>query len=418
MKEKIFLFVIFLFAFLLRFYGIWRNLPFGLNPDEPLLMREALRFGQNLNIGEFVKSAPFMILNFAILSFYYIFGKAIGIFHSPEDIAVKFVRDPAVLYFIIRGVSAILSTLSIFLIGILLYRFFRKKEVFLWSVLIFSLLPASVLTGRVMKEDNLAIFLFLIAVLYLYTLYENGGTKRFFIAGFLVGIAVAGKGYSIFLYPILLLSWWQTDKRLNSVISSLAGILLGNSLANPYPYFNLEKNITVTFLGPILPFFLNLLDLHTPDEVFRYAKIAGGLGWKMGVGIKEIGNAIENGTGWLFAILSIVAFFYAIIKRKNGKILPSLLFILLYSISLFLSPQCFPHYFLPLIPYLFILLFGMLQEWRNIYRSIILALLTFSFLFISLKGVLPYVRGTPTEKLALEWIKNNIPPDKKILIDQ
>jgi len=50
-KEKILLIFIIITGFLLRFYGIWRNLPYGLNADEPLLLREALRFRVEFNKG-------------------------------------------------------------------------------------------------------------------------------------------------------------------------------------------------------------------------------------------------------------------------------------------------------------------------------------------------------------------------------
>jgi hypothetical protein len=417
-KEKILFIFIITFGFLLRFYGIWRNLPYGLNADEPLLLREALRFGKSLNIGEFVKSAPFMVLNFSILSSYYVAGKVFGFFQSPEDIAVKFVRDPAVLYFLIRTVASILSTFSILLMGIFIYRFFRKKSFFFLSIALYSFLPASVLIGRIMKEDNLAIPFFLLALIYLYTLYDEGGAKKFFIAGFLTGIAVAGKGYAIFLYPVIFLIWLQRREGIKSFLSSVFGVIIGNSIANPYPYFNLDRNITTTFLGPALPFLMNLFRIKTSGESFRYAKISGGLGWKMGEGLRNFGEGVEGGTGWLFVGILTISFFYVLIKKREKGVLPALLFIPLYLIAFFLNPQPFFHYFLPLIPWAFLVIFMMAEDLKGIYKYGIFSLLLLSFVFISAKKVIPYMFGEPTEKLALEWINKNISNDKKLLIDQ
>ena len=188
-------------GFFLRFYGIWRHLPYGLNPDEPLLMREALRFGKTLNIGEFVKCAPFMILNFTILSLYYIVGKASGIFQAPVDIAVKFVRDPAILYFLIRTATSILSTFSILLIGIFTYRVFRRKRFFSFNC---SLLLSSCFCPH--REDNERTQPrrppFLLAPIYLYTLYDEGGTKNFLSQDFLQELRRREKGMPFFFIPV------------------------------------------------------------------------------------------------------------------------------------------------------------------------------------------------------------------------
>ncbi len=129
-KEAFFLVGILLFAFLFRFIGTWKHLPFTHGGDEDLLLREALRFGQNLNIGEFVKSAPHMIINFSLYLLYFIFGKIIGKFQSPYDISVQFVLDPSPLYLIGRTASAFLSSITAFFIGSFVYGVTRRKEAF------------------------------------------------------------------------------------------------------------------------------------------------------------------------------------------------------------------------------------------------------------------------------------------------
>lgn len=418
-KEKTAFVLIILFGLILRLWRIWNGLPYGLNPDEPLLLREALRFGKNLNIGEFVKSAPFMFFNFTFLSLYYVAGKILGFFHSSEDIAITFVRDPFYLYFILRCTSAILSTLSIFLMGFFLHKIFKRKEALFLSALLYSLFPASVITGRMVKEDNLAIPLFLIALIYLYSLYEEGGWKKFFIAGFLSGVAVAGKGYAVFLYPLLFYFWLERKENWKALLFSIFGIIIGNSIVNPYPYFNLDRNITNTFLGPLLPAVLQLAGIRGSGETFRYAKLAGGFGtWERG-SMVELGKSIQMGMGWLFAVLSLAGFLYTLLKKeeKQRKI-PPLIFVIIYSPALLLAPQSFPHYLLPLVPFLLILTFNIFYELKGKYGYFLMALIAISFLLTSLREIMPAMLGVPTEKLALEWVKKNIGTEKKILIDQ
>ncbi len=417
-KEKSLLFLILLFGFLFRFIGIWKNLPFSAIPDENLILRETLKFGYNLNVGEAVKSAPHTFINFFFCSIYYLINRIAGIFQSPEDMAIKFVRDPSDLYFILRTISSILSTFSIFLMAIFVYNVIKKKEGFFLSAFLYSILPVSVVIGRVMKEDNTAIPLFLIALIYLYSLYNEGGTKKFFIEGFLTGLAVAGKGYAVFLYPIIFLIWWERREKFLVLVISFLGVIVGNSIINPYPYFNLDRNITLTFLGPALPIILDILGITSSEGAFRYAKVAGGLGGTIGEGIFGIKTAIEDATGWFFIFISAIGFFYCLLKRKKNVLLhPAFLFVPLYFSSLILYPQCFDKYLLPLIPFLLILLFTFLFDIKQFYRYILFGLTSFTLLFISLKKVISQITETPTEKMAFEWIIRNIKSGEKLLIE-
>jgi len=417
-KEKLLLFSILLFGFLLRFIGIWKYLPFSVIPDENLLLKETLKFGENFNIGEAVKSAPHSFINFFFCAIYYLTNKITGVFQSPEDMAIKFVREPSDLYFILRTVSSILSTSSILLMAIFIYKVIRKKGAFFWSALLYAILPVSVMIGRTMKEDNTAVPLFLISITYLLTLYEEGGVKRFLIGGFLTGSAVAAKGYAVFLYPVIFLIWLERREKLSVLLLSLLGIIAGNSIINPYPYFNLDRNITLTFLGPLLPLLLEVLGITGAEGSFRYAKVAGGIGGKIGEGVFGIKTAIEDATGWFFILISAIGFFYCLLKRNKDKILhPAFLFIPLYFSSLILYVQCYDKYLLPLIPFLFIVLLIFLYDIKPIYRYFLLGLTAFSLLFISLKKVITQIKEPPTEKRAFEWIMKNIKPGEKILVE-
>lgn len=417
-KEKFLFLSILLFGFLMRFIGIWKNLPFSAIPDENLLLRETLKFGDNLNIGEAVKSAPHTFINFFFCSIYYLTKRITGSFHSPEDMAIEFVRNPSGLYFLLRGVSSILSTLSILLVAIFVFKITKRKSAFFWAGILYSILPVSIVMGRVMKEDNTAIFLFLAAIIYLYSLYEEGGAKKFFTGGFLTGLAVAGKGYAVFLYPIILLIWLEKRERFRILAFSFLGVIVGNSVANPYPYLNLDRNITLTFLGPLLPLILEALGIGGSEGTFRYAKVVGGYGGKIGEGIFGLKSAIEDATGWFFLLLSALGFFYCLIKRNKEKLLhPSFLFIPIYFFSLILYVQCFDKYLLPLIPFLFVVFFAFLFDIKPIYRYFLLGLTSFTLLSISIKKVGPQIKEIPTEKQSFEWIIRNIKPREKILID-
>ena len=384
-------------------------------PDEPLVLKEALKFGKTLNIGEVVKSAPHMYINFFFSSVYYVVQKLRGVLSSPMDMTIIFVRDPSHLYFLLRSVSAFLSTISIFLISIFVYKIFKCKEAFFWSAILYTILPASLKMARTMKEDNTAILLFLSALIYLYSLYEKGGWKRFFIAGCMSGVAVAAKGYSAFLYPLLLYMWWRKGESWKVLIACAFGVIISNSIINPYPYFNFGGNISLTFLGPLISIFILILRKHE-GAIFKEAAFYGTFTGRIGEGLHDIRGAIEGATGWFFIILSILSFFYTLLKKEE-KFSPSIIFIILYSIALILYVQGAPSYLLPIIPFLLIVTFHLLFEIKKYYRYILLYLISFSFLFISVKKILiPGIIGVPAEKLALEWIRNNVKPRERLLI--
>src|ERR671931_516485 len=72
----------------LRLWGIRRDLPYLYHPDEPLGVSVALRMMKSADANPhfFGYGSFFFYLNAAAYAAYYALGRAVGLFHSPDDV--------------------------------------------------------------------------------------------------------------------------------------------------------------------------------------------------------------------------------------------------------------------------------------------------------------------------------------------
>lgn len=398
---------IFLGALALRFWGLSHGLPDAPNVDENMMVRRALRFGGgDLNPHFFYYPSFSMYLMFFLDGFYYVFGRLFGAFHSANDFAIAFVKDPTVIYLLGRSLIAVADSVTAVLVYQLGSAYFDRRTGII-AGLFWMLFPMAILYAQIAKPDSLMICLM---VSSLWILRNSGGAWISFAAGEIIGLAISSKYPAVLLGPSLLLWLWMDKKPKDFVWhASLLGLgtAIGFILGTPYA----------------------LLDRYT----FYHDFVAQSAVMKIGYT-----GAEGRDYGWLFYLkafvlpkeyLLITLLALAGIWGWRKKVRPLMVMGLFLAVlyAMLGSRRIFStHYFLAGFPFIFIIAAAGLswlgQRFEAKTRSpglliTALFLVCFSPSLKELAAHVQTVRYPDTRTLARRWIENNIPSGSILLVD-
>lgn len=214
-------------ALAVRAWGLAQGLPDAPHPDEPILVRRALRFGGgDLNPHFFYYPSFAMYLSFIGDGLWYLIGRLTGRFDGAEAFAVAFVRDPTPVYLLSRSISAAADAGTAALLTSLGGRFFGPLAGAAAGCL-WALFPAALEYAQLAKPDAVAAFL---GVAAFALLVRGSGARAALAAGLAWGLAGSTKYNAVLLGPAFLLWVWLAGDERPARVRAAAGFLAAGAL--------------------------------------------------------------------------------------------------------------------------------------------------------------------------------------------
>jgi len=408
------LLLILLSAFLLRIWGIWN----ADSTDEYNEVCEALRVcSGHLNLERFSKRFFLYILSLEY-GVYYLLGWLVNIFQSPNDFAIKIVRDLTPLFMLGRATSAVFGTASIFM-TYMIGKVLVSRQVGLLAALFLCLNVVNIQLSHYARVDATLCLVVLISFYFVVKLYNSSSqslSKYYILAGFFSGIAFQTKLPAVILIiPFLLahLSQQQEKHLVRRILCKDLGFyciffILGLIVGNPAILFAPHKFI-ISLLGKSKVYTTPLNE--TKSEY---------------IGFIAYLIYFYNELGLVLVLLSTYSLFRALLTKKKDDILVlsfMIPFYILMGLSWYMVSES---YMIPLMPFLYLLTskylieviekIGIVQK----FPPKIVMLLVGIFLIHQSINVIKFeisLCGKNTRVLAKEWIEQNIPFDSKILVD-
>jgi 4-amino-4-deoxy-L-arabinose transferase-like glycosyltransferase len=401
---------ILLLAAVARFWGLGFGLPYiDARPDETTITTIAVGFFSGDFNPHFFNYPTFYIYCVFLLYYgVYLCGLLRGQYQSPTDFALYYAVDPASLLLLDRGLSALLGTLTVFVV----YKITRElcdRRTALVASFFLALAHLHVRDSHFGVTDVAATFLIMCAVLFVQRSYADQKSRSYVYAGLLAGLAASAKyagalvvAPMCFLYGLNLWtgkgSWARriVDWRILAFLSALAAAFV---LGSPYALLDYAR------FRAGLQFEMNhLLQGHL--TVIQK-------GW-----MYHLRFSLLLGLGWSLFAASLAGIVLLLRKDwRRGVLICS--FPLLYYIMIGRGYTVFLRYAIPLVPFLCItgavtaiVLGDAIGRRVRAPQYLVTALLAALIVLPSARSVLwtdVLLARKDTRLLALEWMKANIP---------
>ena len=400
-------------AFILRIWGIWN----ATSQDEYNEVFEALRVcSGNLNFERWFKRFYLYILAVEY-GVYYVIGWIFNLFQSPNDFAVKIIRDPYPLFMLGRITSAVLGTGSVwltYLVGRQLY----SRSVGLIAALFLCFNVVNVELSHYARVDACLCFVVMAAFYWIAKIASDDRQSLlwYVFAGILSGIAFQNKMQAvILLFPFAFVHFsrfpWKEFRKAfiaKAVFVFSFSYLLGLAIGNPAVIFAPVSFVTGLVSWGSAAYTTPLNETVSTIGYIAYLKYF----------YKELG--IPQ------ALLALVSLALALFYRQKRDLL-LLSFILPFYVLMGGSKYLVSYsYMIPLMPFLYLLMARTLNEGLSqlpgfysreqlVTTVTLMVLLVYPVVKV---GVLDQsFTGKNTRVLAKEWIEENIPFGSKILMD-
>jgi len=417
LTQKIDLHVKFIFAlvfitFALRIWGIWN----ATSTDEYNEVFEALRVcSGHLNLERWFKRFYLYVLSVEY-GVYYGVGWILNMFQSPDDFAIKVLRNMEPLFILGRITSALLGTGSVimtYLAGKVLF----NRTTGLLAALFLCLNVVNIELSHYARVDASLCFLTMTTFYFIAQIYSKQNKAKviwYVLAGTFLGCAFQNKPQAVILiFPFAYAHLCRY--KFNEVLKGM-----------------LEKKIAYFFLGGVLGFVIgNPAVLLAP---MKFINSLLGLGQVYTSPINESRSEI----GFIMylryfykelgLLMSLVAGFCAMrsfspVRRETILLISFMLpFYLLMGASRYMVSFS---YMIPFMPFLYLLIANCLQRYlvgriAEQWLSITIVVISGCLLIHPVVNVIKFERsisGVNTRILAKNWIEKNIPFGSKILMD-
>lgn len=409
---------------IVRIWGINAGFPHGhqyfFQTDEGGLLHVIMGLGTgDLNPHYFSQPGLFLYLVFFILGVYYLIGKVIGSFPSPELFAYHYFSDPSDFYLLGRMASVVFGTLSL----VLVYHIGKKaynRRVGVIAAWFLAVTPLHVTLSHTMKTDVTSVFFMLLAVWFSIQVLRGEATRYYVLAGLFSGLALGTRyptGLVMALVPLA--HWLKFEWRRHDVIAHACDRRVVLSLATGAVAFALVSPFSLLDFGNAMAQ-LRALAPHVAKggDPFQIGYLPNY--WIL----HPLQLASASSVGVVFLGISILGVIYALWRRRGEDILLvalPLLFYFLFSYSGFGYTHIPDQYLLPAVPCLIILgarfydvamsrLTG--NAWVGAAGVVLLSL---PALVSTLRT--DYVDSQPTTMVvAKQWVEQHIPRGSRILI--
>jgi hypothetical protein len=397
------LFLLLLVAFLLRIWGISFGLPGIDHGDEAEVVNHAVRFGSgDLNPHRFQYGSLFQYLLFAFYGAYFLIGYLFGKFISVHQFAVYFINDPTVFYLIARALSAVFGTATLIIVYLIGKRI-KGEEVGLIAALFLAFSYQHVVHSHYATVDAALTFFFTLAVYQGVILLDKNDLWRYLVAGFSVGLAMSIKFNGVIAAGTFIIAHFLSGRD-RTVLHKLlckklwlgiASIFVGNFVASPYFYINLDVVLT---------------------EIVQLREFHAFSGFNLWVYLKEI---IKVYWGVPLGALCVLGLIRSVITT-NSKLL--ILFITASFVLCFASLHKYVEakYILYSFPLFAVMGSHLFVECFARLKKRYLFLITFIVLVNPLYLIVNWDYEHAKKSIALEareWVDENIPVNSKILLD-
>jgi hypothetical protein len=190
--------IVLLMGAIVRLWGINFGLPHTeCRPDETALVSRSLQFfSGDFNPHFFIYPTLYMYVLFGVYLVYYLFGQALGVYGSPDDLMREFVHDPSYLYLLDRLLSASFGVLTIAMVYLLVQRFYSRWAAAIASLFL-SVAPLHVRDSHFGVTDVTQTFLIVTAVFFILGFLERDGGRNYLWAGVFSGLALSTKYTSL-----------------------------------------------------------------------------------------------------------------------------------------------------------------------------------------------------------------------------
>lgn len=395
---------ILLLAFVLRFWAVEFGLPHLYHADEPVVVNHALAFGTGDFHPHFFNIPPLVsYLLFVVYGFYFLVGKAIGLFSSVNDLQLLFFRDPSSFYLIARILfGVLLGTVSV----LALYR--AVKTVLspfraIGAAGLFAVCFLHVRDSHYIYADIPLLGVMIAAMgAILRGPEKEGGGKYDLGVGAWAGAAAAVKYNGIFiLLPYLYLTFKGRPLARNIRGWLFCGIAAVAVFFLLNPYAGLDWR-----------FFIQ--EITEESHAHR-----GGVDWLL-----HLRQSLAGGIGWPILILGALGILRAFGSRSRALEAISV-FVLGYYVVIVFWGQPHDRYVLPLIPFLAVLAAEAMGDigdrvLKPLGRGILLAGLMGTAAFPNIVKSVKWnllMSAEDVRTVAAKWIEANFPAGTKIALD-
>lgn len=238
-NEYLILFLILIFAIVIRLYSINYDLPFVYDQDEPMFVQHALSMLKNRDLNPHWFGPPASTTMYLLAVVYgaiFGVGRVIGTFQSAEDFRNLYYSNPTAFYLSGRIICALFGVATIWLVYKLGRRLFGSATG-LMAAAILTLSPIHLLLSQQVRMDMQMTFLIMLAFWYCLNILEKHDWTSYLLAGFFTGLATVTK------YPAIVFSvsiaithflatplkrWSEHRKLLGSGLACVGGAFIGS----------------------------------------------------------------------------------------------------------------------------------------------------------------------------------------------
>ncbi len=396
------IYLIILFGFLLRVYGISWDQGFHFHPDERMLLMvaERINFFKNLNPNFF---------NYGSLPIYLLKGVSQII-----DVIFKIhLSNYQGMLYVGRSISIFSEIITIYFIYKIGLVIFKKEKTALWSALIYAISFFPIQNSHFFVTDVL-LNTQIVVLLYLLIKLFNSRSKKYFILIFFCAMIFAAmmatKFTSLVLLPVILMVIVLRQTIKKEYLKVFYGLFVFTICSSifffifmPYAFINFStffKDVTLQTKMNSNPYIFpyTLQYVGTPPYLY-YLK-----------------NIFLWGLGPIISSLSLVGIIFFIknnLSKKNLVKSPYLLLVvyyLFYFLVIGRSSVKFMRYLLPLYPFLS-LMTGYALSRIKIYKWFLALAFLWTILFVNIYS------KEHTRLTASQWINNNIPIGSTLSIE-
>jgi len=393
----------------INLWGIAHDMPYCYEHDEINFVTTALSFGKgNLNPVSFNHgSFLYYFLFLEYLVFYFIKLLA-GSVKSGTDFLLYYINNPSIFFILGRVSAALLASFSVFLAYLIGKKLVNSCCGILAAIfLAFSLLFVNM--AHLIKEDIFYVFFLLLS--FLCIINADRSKKLFYLAAFLIGVAVSCK-YLAILGIIFVFTGFFTVQKRSFRSAAKEGILAcvfmsaGFFLCQPFAFVHM------------VPFFRNILELkgHIYDRPIGDHK---SMIWYIYL------IYLKKSMGLPLFIASIASVLLVLRKdclRINILVLP---FVFIYFVFISSGVNVQPNYLMAILPFIGIYTAVFIAKYihapagkpQNLLVSFIIGFLLVSPSFINVLRYDYLLTMPDTRAVSKEWIESNIPQNSRILIE-
>lgn len=409
-------------ALLFRVWGLNYDLPYIYHPDEPSYIAISQRIFQtgDLNPHFFNYPSLFFYINALAYIPYYISGKLMGVFHTPNDIlppislamGVTQAQMPTAIL-LERSVTICFGVGAVGLAYLVGTRIAGRTAVGALAALMVAISPTAVWHSRVVTPDTFVMFFALASLLASVLIYQQGKTWQYVVAGICVGLTASSKyNGGLIVLPLVSAHFLRYGKAGFKQPKLYLGLLfcgVGFLVTTPFALFDSAK-------------FWN-------DLSFEARHYSSGHSGMEGNTLKWYLKYMWSTGGGLY-LLAVLGILYGFFWRPKATILlavfPSVYFVLINSFVVRNDRT-----FLPLIPFLFLLaawflvdLFDKLRTLRTKSLQRVLLVVFAGLIFTAL--ILPASKTFANTRLLITvnsretarmWIADNLPSGAKIALE-